>query len=197
MTIDIAASTIVQQACRIMEVTPPSSFDDAGELASSAREQYPNALGMALESYDWSFARTIRSIPPKQLAPPDIADPDLPFTFALPAGCVKLRHVYNACKWRIDGSLLRADTSENIIIRYTFRADREANLPKTFQLVVSYQLASLLGPRFVTTRTKRESIRSEATDAMRIAVQNDAWTASHHRIDGTPDEGDWVSEARR
>lgn len=199
MTVPIAAATILAQAFRIMEIAAPSSFADTSEKAAAALEQYPRARDMALEAHDWSFARRVATLPPLVPSAPDIADPDLPHTMALPGDCLVLRHVYggDSFAWRIDGEMLRSARPAPLTIRYTYRHERENRLPQTFQLVIAYQLALLLAPRFVTTRTKSDTIRDEMSDAVRIARTNDQHSASHHRMDGTPEPGDWASEARQ
>lgn len=199
MSTPIAASTIAQQAFRLMELSPLSSFADDSEQAAAAREQYFPALDMMLESYDWSFARRVAQLPPATLAAPEIADPDLPHTYELPADLLQLRHVYGGTtfEWRVDGRLLRAGQGAAVTIRYTRRPANEKLLPRLFQLAVSHQLALLLAPRFVQTRTKIEALRVSLDDALSGARRADNHTASQARIDGRPAQGDWATEARR
>ncbi|MBW4972081.1 hypothetical protein KZZ08_00530 [Roseovarius mucosus] len=195
----IAASTIVNQAFRFIELSPVSSFSDESEEATVALEQYPEALKMALESYDWSFARTLRILPPLVLEAPDVADPDLPHAYKLPADCVALRHIYegDTFAWRVDAGMIRADRADALTIRYTRATERETDLPSLFRTLVSYQLAVLMSPRFVGSRTKQADLVSNLKDAFTAATRADNHTASQARTDGRSDQGDWSHEARR
>lgn len=199
MTTPIAASTIAQQAFRLMEMAPISSFSDDSEQAAAASEQYLPALDMMLESYDWSFARAIAQLAPVAPVAPEIADPDLPTIYGLPADLLQLRHVYggDGFAWRVDGRLLRAEQGTAVTIRYTRRVDNEKMLPRLFQLAVSHQLALLLAPRFVQSRAKFETLRASLDDAAFAARRADAHSASGARIDGRQPAHDWVSEARQ
>lgn len=194
----IATSTIVTQAFRFMELTPPSSLADNSEKANAANEQYEIALRSCLEQEDFSFARRLVSLPSAELAEKDAVDVELPFTFSLPSDLVKFRSVQDkGRKWRIDGKLLRSNTGESFNLLYTRLITDEKNLPAMFQTAVSYQLAVLLAPRYVASRTKRADLVSDGANALRMAIQNDAVSASHARWDGQEDQGDWVYGATR
>jgi len=193
-----ATSTIVTQAFRFMELTPPSSLADNSEKANAANEQYEIALRSCLEQEDFSFARRLVSLPPAVLPENTAVDADLPFSFSLPADLVKLRSVKQKDrKWRIDGKLLRSNTRENLNLLYTRLIEDEINLPAMFQTAVSYQLAVLLAPKYVASRTKRADLVSDGANALRMAIQNDAVSASHARWDGQGDQDDWVYGATR
>lgn len=197
MSDPIAASTIAAQAFRFMELGAISSFADDSEQASAAAEQYPNALDMALETYDWSFARHLVTLSPATLGEGEIADPDLPHAYALPADCLALRNIHlgDCFAWRIDGRLIRADRADGLTIRYTRRITRETDLPRLFQVVVSYQLAILLAPRFIGSRTKLNDLKADLQNAFDVATRADAHTASHARLDGLGPQPDWAREA--
>lgn len=193
----IAASTIVAQAFRSMEIGPVSSFGDDSEQASAAAEQYPHALKMLLEGYDWSFARKMARLPLR--ADGDVSlDPDLPYLYTLPDDCVSLRHVVRGSEfaWRIEGRNMRAAQADAIVIRYTSFVARESDLPSVFQLAVALQLAVLLAPRFVGSRTKTADLKNDMDRAVQAAILADAQTASHARLDGRSDQPDWADEAR-
>ncbi|MGB1390664.1 MAG: hypothetical protein ACPG61_17460 [Paracoccaceae bacterium] len=64
-----------------------------------------------------------------------------------------------------------------------------------FQTAVSYQLAILLAPTYVTSRTKRADLMADGAQALRLAIDNDAVSASHARWDGMADGGDWATGA--
>lgn len=183
-----------------MEVTPPSSFDDDSDQAGAAKEQYPMALGVALEMYDWSFARKVQVLPLLAAYPAgDVADPELPYAASLPSDFLRMQKVYDerCFAWRIDEQLLRMDRNAPVTIRYTRQITREKYLQKTFQLLVAYQLAVLLMPRFVKTRSKRREIKDDLLTTFGLAKLADKNSAKIGRIDGQPDQGDWVTEAKR
>lgn len=193
-----STSGIVSQAFRLMEVTPPSSLDDASDKARDAKEQYGTALGMCLELEDFGFARRYAIMPVASLPDGEFADPDLPYFFTLPDDLVKLRSVVDSSiKWRRDDGFVRTDHNQPLHILYTRMIKKESALPATFRTAVSYQLAILLAPTYVGARTKRNELKLDGADALRIAVQNDNVSASHMRWDGQADQGDWASEVTR
>lgn len=193
----IAASTIAAQAFRFMELSPISSFADDSEQAQSAFEQYPLALNTCLEACDWSFASTFAALPPALPGPTVTVDPDLPHLFQLPEDVVVLREVgQGGTRWRRDRAGLRADEPGPLRVRYTGRITDEANLPAMFQTAVALRLAVLLGPRWLGTQSKMDSLRRDADVALKQAMRADARQASTVRYDGLPDQGDWVHEAK-
>ena len=201
MTDPIAASNIAQQAFRAMELAPISSFADDSPEAEDARQQYPVALGMLLETNDWSFASYLVSLPPATAPEADFTiDDDLPSIYRLPADCVMLREVRpDGVAWRLDQTFLRTDEAGGIVIRYTRLVTAEAQLPAAFQTAVAYQLAVLLAPRWVGSRSKRKELKDDFAAALKEAERNDAPMASRQRYDEGSDSrsADWVSEALR
>lgn len=198
MTTSIATSTIVQQAFRFMERTPPQSFDDATEEANAAAEQYPIALAHCLELADWSFASALVMLPERTVPAPSAVDPDLPYFFALPGDLVVIREVGDGrTKFRRDREGIRADAPGPLRLRYTARIDDEARTPARFQTAVAAQLAVLLSPRFLTTASKIETIKRDAEVYLKDAARADARTATEARYDGRSDDDDWATEATR
>lgn len=198
MTLTIAASTIVQQAFRFMEKTPPNSLDDDSEEANAATEQYDIALGHCLEQADWSFASTFVNLPERTAPSPMAVDPDLPYFYALPGDLLVIREIGTGrTKFRRDREGLRADEAGPLRLRYTARIDVEASLPAQFQTAVAAQLAALLAPKFLTTASKIAEIKNDAAMYLKRAMRADARTASDARYDGLDDGDDWVAEATR
>lgn len=199
MTASIATSTIVQQAFRFMERTPPQSFDDATEEANAATEQYPVALANCLEKADWSFASTLVALPERTVPAPAAVDAALPYFYALPGDLLVIREVGDgSTRFRKDREGLRTDTAGPLRLRYTARIDDESRLPALFQTAVAAQLAVLLSPRFLTTASKIAEIKGDAVSYLKDAARADARTATEARYDGQPDDqGDWATEATR
>lgn len=198
MTYSVAASTILAQAFRLMELAPISSFDDDSEQAQAAAEQYPNAIETCLEANDWSFASVFVNLPP--VTPPDTfaADPRLPYTYEVPGDLLRIQYVGDgSVHWRKDLHYLRADQPAPLAMRYTAKITNEAALPATFREAVSCKLALLLAPRWLGTANKIQALGDAFNMALRTAMRNDARTASDARYDGMPDQGDWASEATR
>lgn len=194
----IAASTIAAQAFRFMELGPISSFQDDSEQAQGALEQFPIALAMCLERADWSFASRYVSLPPSELQLAQVGDPALPYIFTIPGDCVQVREVQPfRAQWRIDGTTLRCSVQGPLILRYTAAIVNEARLPATFQTAVSYQLALLLAPRWMSVRTKIVDLAQAQERALERALEVDARSASSNRYDGrdTLVSDDWVSGA--
>lgn len=192
-------SAVLERAFLIMEVEPPVSFDDGTSKALRAASQFPRALDLALESYDFSYTREIASLQKVDQAAEEIEpDPDLIDAWRLPDDFIRLHHVYDGkCfRWRLDGDLIRTEGRETLTIRYTTNSKRLKFLRQSFKELVAYHLAHLLAPRYVKSRTKRREIRDELNDAAVAARAVDAHTATPHRFD----DGvylDWATEAVR
>lgn len=199
MSDSITASTIAQQAFTFMERSPLSALSDDSAEAIDAARVYPQAVDICLEAHDFSFARWLVDLPQLAAVPSGgAADPDLPYTYALPSDCVKLRHISpEGFAWRVDGGLVRADVLGGIQLMYTRRVTDTKLLPASFQTAVSAQIAVLLAPFWVTTRTKRESLKDDFRNYLQLAISADRATASAARFDGNPEVGDWVAEATR
>ena len=193
----IAASTIVQQAFRFMEKTPPASFDDASEEAAAAAEQYPLAIGAMLEKADWSFASRLAMLQLVELPLTSAADPDLPYTFGLPGDLVVIREIGDGrVSWRRDIEGIRCEDAVPLRCRYTCTITNEALLPAEFQRAVSARLATLLAPKFQGTQSKISATAEIERDALKLAMRTYARDASDARYDGLADDGDWVTDAR-
>jgi hypothetical protein len=199
----LATSDIVSLAFLAMEKTPPASFADATEEATLTTQFYPAALERCLEQNDWSFASTYAALPPLTLPATSIADPALPYTYALPGDCLRLREVGDGCtRWRLDklGDVraLRADQAAPLPVRYTARVFVETLLPVSFRNLVALQLAVYLAPRFLGTASKIEVLKRDLSDALEAAQREDSRSASDARYDGLDISysDDWVTEAR-
>ena len=199
MPTPIATSTIVAQAWRFMEQSPISSFDDDTEQARSAAEQYQNALRYCLALADWSFASVIASLPEASLPDTVAPDADLPHFYQPPGGLVTLREVGDRyTSWRLDLDGLRASDPAPLRIRYTALITDEARLPAAFQAAVALRLAILLGPKWLTTAGKMQSLKQDFATELAVAKKDDSRSASPSRYDDdlTPG-GDWVEYATR
>jgi hypothetical protein len=195
MTVAIAASTIVQQAFRFMEMRSPASFADDSEQATAAAEQYDIALEMCLAFTDWSFASTVANL--SNVVPNGIpVDPRMPFLFVLPEDMVMLREVIDpAGAYRADKGYLRSQVTGPLTIRYTSTITNEKHLPATFRTAVALQLAILLGPVYVEVQSKMDRLTSALTDALKLAARHDARTASPASWTSERDAGDWATGA--
>lgn len=193
---DITESTIAQQAFIFLELSPLSSFGDDTPQVTQAAAFYARALRSVLAHADWSDARKLVSLPQADLPDTEVADPDLPYLYVLPADCVRLRKVLDDCRWRTDGRYLRADKATSLLIRYTQAIENESRLSDVLQTAVALQLAILLAPKWLVTRTKIETLKADLaealTEAARIDRENgsvDSWHAD--------DSPDIVAEALR
>lgn len=196
-----AAATILEQCFIALKLAPPSSFDDDTPQANDARSLYPVARDMVLESVDWSEASVTASLPEAELPAGFATDPVLPYTYALPGQCLKLRDVdrARAPRWRLDrGGILRADVPGPLPIRYTERIDNELLLGAALRTAIALQLAIMLAPRWLGTASERQQLREELTLAMQQARRTDRDNASPGYLDGREDRSnDWIAEARQ
>lgn len=202
----IASSAIAQQAFVELSLKPISSYGDDTPEAMEAAGALPRARAMVLGAYDWSYARKLVALPPlSEAAAAELAtDPDLPFAFALPAETETLRGLRNTAQprchlqWRREGQVIRADASA-VSALITRNMEREDVMPATVQYAIALQLAVLLAPRYLSTRTKVADLGDKLTTAINRARSDDAQSASHHRLDGLhPSTGDdWVAQVTR
>lgn len=192
-----ATSTIITQAFRLMERTPPSSMDDDSDEARAANEQYPLALGGTLEVYDWSFARKTVQLSEAAAPVDEFVEPELPHWFLLPADCVKLRFVKTLENWRLDEGMIKANVADTLVVRYTRLITDEAKLPSMVQSLVSHNLALKLMPAYVSTRTKRADLKADTQDILAQAIRDDRYSAQQYRSDEREDDQDWACEAVR
>lgn len=190
----ITASSIAEQAFRLMELGPLSSFGDDSPEARDAADLYPTALRAALEAADWSFASRQVQLPEVVLDQGHAAELEMPHAYALPGDCVVLRDVMTGLRgrWRLDRRFLRASVPGPLPVRFTALVEGEDEMPATFRLALSYSLAVLLGPRWLTTHTKLDRLQRTAEEVMRRAMRTDARMAS--QMPALP--VDWVREAR-
>jgi hypothetical protein len=147
---------------------------------------------------DWSFARRLAVLPPAVPGDGFAADADLPHAYKLPGDCIALRLVTpKEARWRRDADYLRSDQEGGLTIRYTRTITDEAALPAAFQDMVALNLAVRLAPRWVASRTKRETLRQEWREAFEIARTTERTAASADRLDGRDiaTSADWATEA--
>jgi hypothetical protein len=192
---DIATSTIVQQAFREMELSPPSSFGDESEQALAAEEQYPEAMKLCLEAADWSFASVFAFLSESDLPTGSYSDPDLPHFYLLPGDLVKMREICNppnSVRFRRDRDGLRSEAAAPLRLRYTGMVEDETQLPASFKLAVALRLAVLLAPRWVGTASKTDRLMQAHMMQLKKAQREDSRTASDVRYDDQPLSGDWA-----
>lgn len=198
MSVNLATSTIVDQAITELELDPISSFGDDSDLARDVRAKYPGALKFCFEAEDWSFASTIVGLPPAVPATPPADDPNLVALYTLPADCVRVREMLDrGVAWRQDAGFLRADQADGLKIRYTRLIENEDRLPESFADLVALRLAVKLAPRYLQTRTKRSDLFSLFERALIEAKSGDRINSSGRRWDGRDMVSDWASEAVR
>lgn len=199
MSVSIATSSIVAQAWRFMELSPISSFDDDTEQARSAGEQYEPALRYCLAKADWSFASVIANLPAADLPDTVAADLDLPHFYQPPGDLIRLHEVGDRyTEYRLDLHGLRASDAAPLRIRYTALITDESKLPAGFQASVALRLAIMLGPKWLTTQSKMESLKRDFTAELATAKKEDGRSASGSRYDDNQAQhDDWATEATR
>lgn len=197
---DIATSTIIQQAFREMELSPPASFGDDSEQAVAAEEQYPEALKLCLEQADWSFASVLVFLSESDLPEGSYEDPDLPHFYLPPSDMLKMREIGNppnTVEYRRDRDGLRCAAAAPLRLRYTGMVTDETTLPASFRLAVALQLAVLLSPRWLGTTAKIDRLKQAFEIKLKAAMREDGRTASDVRYDDQPPAGDWATNSSR
>lgn len=193
-----AIELIARQACLAMERTAPSSLEDDSDLSRDLLAFYPEARDKLLEAADWSFASKLAYLPPRPLAGGEAEDADLPHTYAIPPDAQKILEVGTGMEaWRRDALGIRADVAPPLRVRYTARSIAEAAWPAEFRSAVALELAVILAPKWLQTANKMQDIERRAENALKKAMRNLSRDASAARYDGLPEQGDWVTEARR
>lgn len=199
--LDLAASAIVAQAVRFMQLAPVDRHDPQSELLPALAEAYDSALDDCLSACDWSFASVLATLPAVQAV--DLtAEIDLPGTARLPGDLIRLHRVHApVAKWRIDGRYLRLDQPGPVTIRYTARVTREEVFPAGFRTAVAYFIALQLGLRWSGGAIDPDALAQAAEVTLRHAMRGDSRQASAAAfydaepglIDGG--SGDWAMEA--
>ena len=202
--VDIATSTIVQQAFRFMGIGTLASLSDSDPKAVAANQMYEPAYTTILEKLDWSFASQLADLP--EIADTAIATADsrLAHAYQLPGDLLVLREVVRKPKpaFRIDaGRVLRASVSGPLKIRYTRLIENELLTTATFRTTVALQLANFMAPQYVEVARKRQELKDDLTSAFSAAARTDAVSASpqgwrENTDDPSSDQGSsWIDEA--
>ncbi len=182
-----------------MELSSFAGFGDDSDEARAVAEAYPVALKQCLEFADWSFASELQTLPMAVLPVAGGADPDLPWFFHLPEGCVRIHELGDAdgtVAWRRDGIGLRSDTAGPLRIRFTGTPTNEAMLSGMFQTAVALHVAALLGPRYMGgVATRLDRLEAMKLRQLQLAAHQDGRQASAARYDGLGEQGDWAHEA--
>lgn len=197
MSAPIATSDIARQAFIDLELGPIASFDDGGEYPELARGGLQPAIRLCLEQGDWGFASRLASLPETT---PDIADAALAHAYALPADLVRIQRVgEEGCEpeWRIDETLIRADQTAPLIIRYTRLITTEARMPQLFRRAAAARLAADMAPHILKSQSRSERLARDAKAYLDEAKRALARTASGRRHDGRDRRENWAEAAAR
>lgn len=196
MTFPYVTSLIARQAWIFMERDPISSLGDDSPEAIDIANFYLVALRTVLARVDWSFASRRRQFNAAAVDP--FPDPDLPYLYALPdAEVITPREVLvTGAVWRVDDDGLRCDCRAPLPIRYTGMITNEQRLPAAVQTCVARQLGILLGPYWLKTASKLETLKQDLERGIKQAAREDARSAAQMRYDDHAPAADWVAEAR-
>lgn len=198
MTVSADVARIARAACIALEVTAPASIEDDSDLARDLLDFYGDARDRCLEGADWSFASVLVHLPQMTPLSGTAVDADLPYTYAVPSDCRRILEVGDLdTRWRRDAIGIRADAAAPLRLRYTAASPKESLWPGEFRTAVALTLATMLAAKWLPVASKIEALERRAGAAMKQAMRNHAADASAARYDGGPDEGDWLTEARR
>ena len=152
-------------------------------------------MDLCLEACDWSFASVLAHLPASALPEGAAEDADLPYSYKLPGDFLMMQELDEpGARWRRDRDLLRANVAAPLRVRYTARITDETALPAIFRTAVAYQLAALLAPRWIATRTKVADLQTMAAQTLRQAMARDRGQASPARYDGRDEPFDYWDE---
>lgn len=205
--VNLATSTIIDQALRYMQLAPIARHDPASELLPALVDAFDTSIDECLAACDWSFASVLAFLPAADA--PVTAEPDMDTLAMLPGDLIELRELRpRGARWRVDGArLLRTDAPAPVLIRYTARVTWEPALPAAFRTAVALHIALRLGARWAGGNVRPDDLAEAALTTLKQAMRDDAVQASQSRLfppieDGSlPDMGyglgqdDWAMEA--
>ena len=135
-----------------------ASLTESSGEARACNQFYEIAKDKVLEDFNWPFARTFVTLGLVEENPTGIDD-EWGFSYRYPSDCLKVRRLISGIKAEdrlseikfiigsdAQGVLIFTD-QEDARLEYTKRETDTAKFPTTFQIALSYYLASLIGPR--------------------------------------------------
>jgi hypothetical protein len=194
MPVDRNTSNLAKIAFRALELRRPVTYQTTDEAVLALEDHYAHAITATLEAADWGFASRI-AVLEVETGVTEI-DPRLPNAFLLPSDCGVIREVVTeGVAWRRDWTWLRADTADDITIRYTLETTTEAVMPAQFLEAAALRLAILMAPSFLEVQSKAARIQDAFDAAIRRATRTDAQTASASSYGLGLGSSDWSGEA--
>jgi hypothetical protein len=151
------------------------SFDEASAEAKACKAWYSQSLEMALEAFDWSFARKREALAEHDEDPP----PDWAYRYTYPSGCIKMRKLQQVSRqadeypYHIEAD---ADGVPSILTNvpdavgiFTFRNNNPLIYPPHFVLFLSHLMAANMAVRLTGKRSLRKENMQDAGVALRAA----------------------------
>jgi hypothetical protein len=159
------------------------SFDEKSAEAKACQLWYSPSLEMALEAYDWSFARRRKALALSDEDPP----PDWAFRYIYPANCVKLRKLEqtsrqnDAYPYTIEMSdegdrTILTNLDEAVAI-FTFRQNVTSTYTPHFVQFLAYLMASNMAIKLTSKLKLKSDNLGLAGQALRTASALDAGEA--------------------
>lgn len=152
---------------------------DQSAEAKQCRIYWDDAVKFVLSQVDWNFAKAITA-----LAEIDETDPTTQWSYiySLPADCVKFRGIYNSLSQLIpyeirlnQSATIKAIYTNEPLAYATYTIDiKDTNLfTPTFNLMLSYYLASLISYALTKKRSLRDDMIKAYNMHKLIAEAND------------------------
>lgn len=174
--------------------TSIQSFDERSAEAKACQLWYPTSLEMALEAYDWSFARKRVALAESDEDPP----PDWAFRYVYPAGCLKLRKLEQVSRQNdeipytveldANGERTLLTNVQDAVAIFTFRQNQTALYTPHFVVFLGYLMASNMAIKLTGKLKLKSDNLAYAGQALRTASALDAGEA----VEEAPRESEMI-----
>lgn len=193
-----AVSSVTIANMALSHIGAKSSIESLDENSSEAKQcklWYAFSLEQALESYDWSFARTRRALALSGEAPPD----QWSYRYQYPADCVKARRIWNPAGEQADAVPFEiemgADDNRTIltdiqgaVLIFTKSVTNPALFSKLFVEMLSRGLAQ----HIAFALTGKTEVTKEQAGAYQSILRAAAAYDGNERVGQPPRDAEWI-----
>lgn len=167
-----------------------TSLDQDSVNARACLAAYSSCRQAELRAHPWSFAVDRTAL---------AADAQAPAfgkanAFTLPAECLRVLAPYpeqnlNSLEWQIEGRKIYTDESAPLYLRFITDEEDPAVMDPLFREALSCRMALEMCEELTQSNSKKESVRSDYTQAIREARRVNAI----EKISEMPPEDSWVT----
>jgi hypothetical protein len=172
------------------------SFSENNKRARMSEALFESTKDDVLASYDWTFARGLKSL--RELTAADIVVFDGERAFALPSDCkvpIAIHPRVHKIRWEVrDGALIVPSSLEEVYLYYTRNVNDTSTFSDGFVQLVAHRLAILLGPSITRDNTLIKDLKSDYPTMEMLAWEVDANIGNEYRAyDSRPEDDTFVN----